>query len=105
MTKLHNEPTVQYCVEVRMLGGNDIVHRFVIEQSEGNIKSNHRQRLNYNSVQKYLSSLSLKNNLDYEIVSWGEPQDRIKWVEGAPFNGYTSGALRPKDSPQDKDSR
>jgi hypothetical protein len=84
---------------------DDIVHRFVIEQNEGNPGSSFKKRVTYNSVQKYLSSLSLKNNLHYEIVSWGDPKDQNKWLQGAPFNEHASGRLRPKDSPEDRDSR
>ena len=80
-----NEPTVQYCIEARMAGTKVIVDRFTIEQNEGERPSKDRINGCYNAIQQHLSELSVKTNLDYEIVRWGDPKDRSAWLEGRWF--------------------
>lgn len=81
-----NQPTVQFCIEARLLGGDEVVDRFTIEQNEGRRNDVRRANSIYNTVQAHLSRLGQRNGLEYEIVRWGDPKDRTGWMNGLPFN-------------------
>lgn len=87
MTELWNVPTVQYCIEGRLPETGEVVSRFCIEQIEVGRVARSGEHPNYNTIQSHLSDLSKRTGLDYEIVRWGEPQDRRRWISGLPFGG------------------
>lgn len=85
MSKKFNQPTVQFCIEVRHLPGCEVVDRYVIEQNEGHpITERSSQRI-YNQVQKHLNELAIKTGCAYQIVRWGAPIDRRAWLAGFPL--------------------
>lgn len=86
MAKIFNFPTVQYCVEGTMPGGDIAIERFLIQQVEVRSRSRLGDHPNYNTVQRYLSELSKKTGLDYRIVRWGDVWDCSGWLAGAMFN-------------------
>lgn len=85
MTRKQQTPTVQYCVEARLPGTKTVVDRFTIEQVECQRKFGCCDNGNYSTVQRHLSDLSRSSGLDYEIVRWGDPVDRSRWVAGYGF--------------------
>lgn len=86
MQRQFNSPTVQFCVEVRVPNGGEVVDRFTIEQVEALGKKTKNDSPSYDVVQRHLDDLSFRNELDYEIVRWGDPADRSEWIAGGSFN-------------------
>jgi hypothetical protein len=85
MARQSNQANVQYCIQATIPGTRDIVVRFTIEQYQGPGSDNRQCDRIYNQVQEHITALSVRNNLDYEIVRWGEIKDRSGWIAGAPF--------------------
>lgn len=82
MKKRYNEPTLQFCVQVRLPETQDVIERFTIEQNRGPRNDVHRVNGVYNSVQSHLHELAERNHLDYEIVWFGDVKDRSRWIAG-----------------------
>lgn len=78
----HNNPTVQYCIEVYLPGSKEPIDRFTIEQVEAGRVSKQGDHGNYNTVQRHLNDLSQRKGLDYKIVRWGDPKPRQRWMSG-----------------------
>jgi hypothetical protein len=72
MKRQQNRPTMTFCIEVSEPTSKLVVNRFTIDQHVTATPNSKRETEIYNTVQRHLSSLSIRNGFDYSIVRWGD---------------------------------